>query len=402
MTEQAISPQEKIPFARTCPFSPPAEYQRMLAEEPVARVRLLNNDEVWALTSYADVRAMFTDARFSSDNRHPGYPTFTPEKPTEQPVRTIVNLDAPEHNEARRRVIGEYTAKRIKDLRPQVQLIVDKHLDALLDGPKPVDLVAALAVPVPALVMCEQLGVPLDDHQFFLSINTKLVSIASSESERDEAFSALGGYLWALIEKKENNPGDDLLSRQIAKNRECGDYDRMSLLGLAFLLLVAGHENLVGMIALGTALLLQHPEQRARFTADPSLTPGMVEEMLRYFTVADLAAVRVATEDVKIGSKIIRAGEGVVALINAANHDPDVFPEPNEFDINRRPSHPHLALGFGPHLCLGQSLARMELEVVFDTLFARIPGLKLAVPVEELKFKGEEGTYGLYELPVSW
>ncbi|MEU1128185.1 cytochrome P450 [Streptomyces sp. NPDC005899] len=401
MTENTAATQGTVPFARECPFSPPPAYARIREEEPVCRVELPNKETAWALTSYADVRAMLGDTRFSSDNRHPNYPSFSLEKPTEQPIQTMINLDAPAHNEARRKVISEYTAKRIKELRPQVQRIVDARLDSILAGPRPADLVAELAVPVPALVMCEQLGVPLSEHQFFLSNSVKLVSITASETERDEAFGSLAGYLMNLIATKEEEPGDDLLSRQIAKNRESGDYDRMSLMGLAFLLLIAGHETSANTISLGTALLLRHPEQMERVRADPSLTPAMVEEVLRYFTVSELAMVRVATEDVEIGGRVIRAGEGVLGLGNAANHDPSVFPDPDTFDIDR-PARNHLAFGHGPHQCLGQSLARLEFQVVFDSLLARLPGLKLAVPFDELRFKGEEGVYGLHELPVSW
>jgi cytochrome P450 len=159
---------------------------------------------------------------------------------------------------------------------------------------------------------------------------------------------------------------------------------------------------MTSMISLGAMLLLRHPEVRARILADPSLTPGMVEEMLRYFTIAELTMTRVATEDVEIGGQLIRAGEGLVALTNAANHDPEVFPDPDTFDIDR-PARSHLAFGFGPHQCLGQSLARLEFQIVFDTLFARIPSLELAVPFEELKYKSDdEGVFGLVELPVTW
>lgn len=400
MTENT-TPQGTIPFARDCPFSPPPEYARIREEEPVCRVELPNKDTVWALTSYADVRAMLGDTRFSSDNWHPNYPGFSLEKPTEQPIQTMINLDAPAHNEARRTVISEYTAKRIKELRPQVQRIVDERLDSILAGSRPADLVAELAVPVPALVMCEQLGVPLADHQFFLSNSVRLVSITATEAERDEAFGSLAGYLMNLIATKEDEPGDDLLSRQIAKNRENDGYDRMSLMGLAFLLLIAGHETSANTIALGTALLLRHPDQMDRVRADPALTSAMVEEVLRYFTVSELAMVRVATEDVEMGGRLIRAGEGVVGLGNAANHDPSVFPDPDTFDIDRAARN-HLAFGHGAHQCLGQSLARLEFQIVFDSLLSRLPGLKLAVPFDELRFKGGEGVYGLHELPVSW
>ncbi|MEU3528233.1 cytochrome P450 [Streptomyces sp. NPDC038707] len=402
MSEHAAPADRTLPIPRTCPFSPPARYAELREKEPVARFRLPNKDEAWVLTRYADIRAILADPRFSSDVRLPGYPFFTPERPSEQPIQLLIHMDPPTHNEARRKVISEYTAKRTRDLRPRVERIVAERLDALLRGPRPVDLVAEFAVPVPALVMFEQLGIPRADHQWFLSTNSLLISGLTSESERDEAFGALSGYLMDLIGKKETDPGDDLLSRQIAKNKESGDYDRTWLTGLALLLFIGGSENMTSMISLGAMMLLRHPEVRARITADPSLTPQAVEEMLRYFTIAELTMTRVATEDIEVGGRLIRAGEGVVALTNAADRDPEAFPEPDVFDIDR-PARGHLAFGFGPHQCLGQSLARLEFQVVFDALCARLPGMELAVPFDELRYKSDdEGVFGLVELPVTW
>ena len=402
MTDQAAPADRTLPIPRTCPFSPPAQYAELREKEPVSRFRLPNSDEAWALTSYADIRAVLADTRFSSDVRLPGYPFFTPERPSEQPIQLLIHMDPPTHNEARRKVISEYTAKRTRDLRPRVQRIVDERLEALRRGPRPVDLVAEFSVPVPALVMFEQLGIPHGDHEWFLSNNSRMISGRTPEDERDEAFGALCEYLMNLIEKKEGEPGDDLLSRQIAKNKESGNYDRTWLTGLALLLFIGGSENMASMISLGAMTLLQHPDQRARIGADPSLTPQAVEELLRYFTIAELTMTRVATEDVEIAGKLIRAGEGLVALTNAANHDPEAFPEPDVFDIDR-PARSHLAFGFGPHQCLGQSLARLEFQIVFDSLFARIPGMRLAVPFEELTYKSDdEGVFGLVELPVTW
>ncbi|MEU9568237.1 cytochrome P450 [Streptomyces sp. NPDC048161] len=407
MTEQSApdraAPADRtLPIPRVCPFSPPPEYAELREKEPVSKLHLPNKDEAWVLTRYEDVRAVLTDPRFSSDVRLPGYPFFTPERPNEQPIQLLIHMDPPTHGEARRKVISEYTAKRTRDLRPRIQRIVDERLDAILRGPRPVDLVAEFAVPVPALVMFEQLGIPRADHAWFLSTNSLLISGLTSESDRDEAFGALSGYLMDLIEKKEAEPGDDLLSRQIAKNKESGTYDRTWLTGLALLLFIGGSENMTGMISLGTMALLRHPEQRARIAADPSLTPQAVEEMLRCFTIAELTMTRVATEDVEVGGKVIHAGEGLVALTNAADHDPAAFPDPDVFDIDR-PARSHLAFGFGAHQCLGQSLARLEFQVIFDSLCARLPGMELAVPFGELKYKSDdEGVFGLVELPVTW
>ncbi|WP_431042221.1 cytochrome P450 [Streptomyces sp. P1-3] len=401
MTEQTAPAEETIPFRRECPFSAPSSYMKMLADDPVSKVRMPNGDHIWAVTRYEDVRAVLTDKRFSSDNTQPGYPVFTVERPAEQPTRTMINLDGEEHAESRRDVMAEYTVKRVKDLRPQIQQIVDERIDALLAGPRPVDLVQEFAIQIPALVMSKQLGVPMDETDFFLSQAAPLVDVKTSETDRAQHMGQLAGYLMNLIAQKEENPGDDLLSRQIAKGRENGTYNQEALVYMAFLLLVAGHDTSTSMISLGTLALLQHPEELAKVTADPAKAPAMVEELLRMFTVGELAGARVATEDVEIGGKVIRAGEGLLALSNAGNHDPEVYPEPEKFDIDR-PARSHLAFGHGAHQCIGQSLARLELEIVYTTLFSRIPGLKLAVPFDELKFKDYSPGYGLEELPVTW
>jgi len=207
-------------------------------------------------------------------------------------------------------------------------------------------------------------------------------------------------YLSGLVSAKETAPTDDLLGRQIVKKREEGDYDHDDLVTMAFLLLVAGHETTANMISLGTVAFLENPETLAAVKADPGKTLGAVEELLRYTTIAEPLA-RVAIEDAEIAGVTVRAGEGVLALGSAANFDDAAFPGPEQFDIDRGGRH-HIAFGFGAHQCLGQNLARMELQIAFDTLFRRIPTLRLAAPVDQLPFKHDSGVFGLYCLPVSW
>lgn len=209
-------------------------------------------------------------------------------------------------------------------------------------------------------------------------------------------------YLHKLVVDKEQHPTDDLLGRQILKQREEGGVARDDLVGLAFLLLIAGHETTANMISLSTLVLLQNPEKLATIRQDPGKTLGAVEELLRYFTIAEFAIGRVAMQDVEIGGVLIRAGEGVLGLANTANRDPEVFENADELDLERGGARNHLAFGFGPHQCLGQNLARLELQIVIDTLFRRIPGLRPAVPVEELSFKDDATVYGIREFPVTW
>ncbi|AGM03470.1 cytochrome P450 [Amycolatopsis keratiniphila] len=394
-----------LPLARKCPFSPPPEYERLRRESPVSRVGLPSGQTAWALTRLEDIREMLSSPHFSSDRQSPSFPLMVARqiRREDKPFRpSLIAMDPPEHSKARRDVVGEFTVKRMKALQPRIQQIVDEHIDAMLAGPKPADLVQALSLPVPSLVICELLGVPYSDHEFFQSCSSRMLSREVTAEERMTAFESLENYLDELVTKKEANATeDDLLGRQILKQRETGEADHGELVGLAFLLLIAGHETTANMISLGTATLLENPDQLAKIKADPGKTLAAIEELLRVFTIAETATSRFATADVEIGGTLIRAGEGVVGLSNAGNHDPEGFENPDAFDIERGARH-HVAFGFGVHQCLGQNLARLELQIVFDTLFRRVPGIRIAVPVDELPFKHDSTIYGLHALPVTW
>ncbi len=391
----------EFPMTRTCPFAPPPAYAEIREEEPVTRVGLPGGKQAWVVSRHEDVRTVLNDRRFSADRQHPDFPQLVPGFRRPDDERTMITMDAPEHGPARKAVLGEFTVRRMEALRPRIQEIVDQQLDVLLAGPKPGDLVETLSLPVPSLVICEMLGVPYADHDFFQTHTAKLIKRSTPPEERRAAVDAVRSYLSDLIAEKEQNPPDDLLGRQIVKLREEGTYRRASLAATGFLLLVAGHETTANMISLGTVALLENPDQLALVENDPGKTLDAVEELLRYFTIVDAATARLCVEDAEVGGQLIRAGEGVLALGYAANRDPGAFPDPDELDIERGARH-HVAFGFGPHQCLGQNLARMELQIVFDTLFRRIPDLKLAAPVDDLPFKDDAAIYGLYRLPVTW
>ncbi|UQA58522.1 cytochrome P450 [Polyangium aurulentum] len=391
-----------LPIIRTCPYAPPAEHRRLREESPLAKVKLPTGATAWVATRHEDIRTILSDPRFSSSRRHPGFPRLREEPPPDNTLKPmLIELDQPEHAAVRRTVIGEFTVKRTNALGPRIQQIVDENIDAMLAGPRPVDLVQAFSLPVPSLVICEILGVPYADHEFFQLHSSKIISHKTTPVEVMQSVTALMTYLHKLVYAKEQSPTDDLLGRQIQKQREEGNFDREGLVSLAFLLLIAGHETTANMISLSTLVLLQNPEKLAAIQQDPTKTLGAVEELLRYFTIAESALGRVAKEDVEIGGVLIRAGEGVLALANTANRDPEVFENADDLDIERGARN-HLAFGFGPHQCLGQNLARLELQIVLDTLFRRIPGLRPAVPVEELSFKDDATVYGVREFPVTW
>ena len=402
-----VDTEDVFPGLRSCPFAAPEQYGR-IRENGIAKVPLWNGNEqqVWWVSRHQDARAILNDRRFSSDRRKENFPIFNDDPDTRERFRkqppSMIGLDGAEHAAARRAVIGEFTVKRIAAMQPRIQEIVDAQIDRMLASEhKPVDLVRELSLTVPSIVICEMLGVPYADHDYFQHRTSRLIRRSTPPEDRQRAFDELRGYLDELITRKESSPGDDLFSRQIARQRTEGALDHEALVSMAFLLLAAGHETTANMISLGVVGLLNHPDQLAAIKADPSRTPLAVEEMLRYFSIVETATARVAIEDVRIGDTDIRADEGIIVSGLSANWDPEVFENPAEFDIERGARH-HIAFGYGPHQCLGQNLARIELQIAFDTLFRRVPSLRLAVPVDEVPFKTDAVIYGAHELPVTW
>ncbi|WP_431915967.1 cytochrome P450 [Micromonospora wenchangensis] len=394
-----------FPMPRTCPFAPAPEYVGLRAEAPVSRVRVPDGQLAWLVTRYADVRRLLTDPRVSADRFHPNLPLTEPVTPqTRRNIaavgRSLIGLDQPEHGPQRRMLIGDFTLRRAQEMRPHIQRTVDECIDTILAGPKPVDLVAALALPVPASMITKLLGMPYEDRDLIVrSADAQLRRTVSAE-QRQQTSSELRAYVDRLVTAKEAEPTDDLLGRLVVQNRETPLFDHDMLVGLAMLLLVAGFETTASMISLGVAGLLENPDQLAAVTGDPTAMGLAVEELLRYFTVVD-ALPRVATADIEVGGVTVRAGDGLLLSFASANWDTDVFTDAEVLDVRRGARH-HMAFGYGIHQCIGQNLARAELEIVFRTLFARIPGLRLAEELDGLPFRKESNIYGLDRLPVTW
>lgn len=396
----------EFPVERGCPFAAPAEYGQLREQAPISKVRMGGGSEAWWVSAHREGRTILADRRFSSDRRKENFPFPNGDAATRERFRnqppSLIGMDGDEHSVARRALISEFTVKRLATLRPRIQQIVDHFIDQMLaTEQRPVDLVQALSLPVPSMVICEMLGVPYADHDFFQDHTAALVRRSETPEVKQHAIEELRAYLGELIERKITEPGDDLFSRQVAKRQADGTFDHGAMVSLAFLLLLAGHETTANMISLGVVGLLDHPDQLAMLTAEPDRTPLAIEELLRYFTIVETATSRVATEDVLIGGVTIKAGDGIVVSGLGADWDPAVFANPDRLDIQRGARH-HIAFGFGPHQCLGQNLARLELQIVFDTLFRRIPTLRLAVPVDDVPFKTDAGIYGVWELPVTW
>jgi cytochrome P450 len=405
-TSPDAGPNSTFPVLRGCPLDAPEEYGQMREQGPLVKVTTIAGQQVWWATNHGTARAILADTRFSSDRTRDGYPLFFADEKVRETIRqqprpVMIGMDGADHSRTRRSAIGEFTVKRLAALRPRIQEIVEEFVDGMLASEdRPVDLVQALSLPVPSLVICELLGVPYADHDFFQQRSGALLSRSTGPEQRQLLIGELRDYLGRLIDAKTAEPADDMLSRLIAKQRETGELDREELVSMGFILLIAGHETTANMISLGTIGFLENPEQLAAIKADPAKIPMAVEEMLRYFSIAD-TVTRVAAQDVEIDGVTVRAGEGVIASTMAANRDSGTFADADKLDIERGARH-HVAFGYGPHQCLGQNLARQELEIVFETLFRRIPNLKLAASLDDIPFKNDALIYGVYQLPVTW
>jgi pentalenic acid synthase len=389
-----------FPMERTCPFAPPAEYRRMRASAPLVRANLPNGAPVWAVTRYAEARQVLGNPLISSNTGRPERPRGPDDDRPDDGF--FIDMDPPEHGRYRRLLISELGARPVAAMRPRIQRIVDTAINDMLSTGSPADLVESFARPVPAQVVCELLGVPPGDREFFESQLRMLAVMNSNPQQAPAASRNVRDYLRELIRRAEREPQDGLLGRLAARHLPTGELTPDALINIGFLLLLAGYESAANMISLGTLTLLENPAQLAALRADPSLLPAATEELLRFHSVQDWVSFdRVAADDLEIGGVQVRAGDRLTVLASSANRDERAFENPDEFDI-RRSAHHHLAFGHGVHQCIGHNLARSELEIAYGTLMTRIPTLRTAVPLDELPFAYDAGLFGLHAMPVAW
>ncbi|MFF1344266.1 cytochrome P450 [Streptomyces sp. NPDC058290] len=395
MSETVAFPQD-----RTCPYHPPAAYQPLREGRPLSRVTLFDGRSVWVVTGHAEARALLCDGRLSADRQNEAFPAPTKRFKGLQNRRTaLLGVDDPVHNTQRRMLIPSFTLKRTAALRPAIRQTVDRLIDDMIARGPEAELVSSFALPVPSMVICALLGVPYEDHEFFEAQSRRLLR-GPELADVEDARSQINGYLADLIEHKRTHRGDGLLDELVERRLETGETDIDELVSLAAILLIAGHETTANMISLGTFTLLRHPEQLAELRADPSLISVAVEELMRFLSIAD-GMLRVATEDIEIGGVTVRADDGVIFSTSVINRDAAVFEEPDALDWHR-PARHHVGFGFGVHQCLGQNLARAEMEIALGTLFARLPGLRLAAEPDRIPFRPGDTIQGMVELPVAW
>jgi pentalenolactone synthase len=392
------------------PFAPgknvmdvPPVFRQLLADRKITKVRTTAGDVAWIATRYEDVRTLFADPRLGRS--HP-----EPEKAAKISASVVLGgasgnyeTEREDHTRMRRVLTPAFSARRMNLLRPRVRGIVADLLDRLAAGPNPANLHEQLSFPLPVLVICELLGVPVEDQEKFRAWSVdmgNLVDAPLAQAAMGEFFT----YMKDLVERKRSDLGEDVISDLITAEDEWKMVPD-EIAGLSVGLLFAGHETTMGRIDMGTVLLLSNPEQAAKLREDPSLLPSAVEEILRIGNTGGGGSgglVRYAREDVEISGITIRAGEAVLLSATTANHDGTAFDDPDTFDITRKSANQHLTFAHGAHFCIGASLARIELQEVFSVLLNRFPTLRLAVPVEDLQMRKAALTGGLMGLPVTW
>jgi cytochrome P450 len=383
------------------PLDPPPVYSGLREEGPITRVSFWEGrGRAWLVTRYEDARAVLSSTSFTTDPDR-GSP-FALAEGLERASRGVLGMyDDPDHSIMRQALTRQFVIKRIDALRPGIQRRTDELLAAMTERSMPVDLVEHFALPLPSLVICDLLGVPYDKHDFFQEQAKILADTKTTGEENRLARARLSAFTLELLAVKRDAPGDDVISHLAAKVDE-GVMTEQEAADLSAFLLFAGHATTANMIALGALALLRHPDQIARVLGEPAEVANAVEELLRYVSVVQVGLMRAAVEDVIIGDVTIRAGEAVLIQANVANRDPERFADPDQLDLQRANARQHLTFGYGIHQCLGQALARAELQIVLPALFRRLPNLQVAVPMEEIAFERTTTVYGTRELLVTW
>ena len=383
---------------------PYSVHARLRAQRPVTPVVMPGGPGAWLITGYAEARAALADSRLS---KH--MPGWHPEPGSIFAALDLhmLNSDPPDHARLRKLVNKAFTARRVERLRPRITAITAglledmsaRGVEGAQRGRLEVDLLASFAFPLPITVICELLGVPAGDRDDFRTWSATIVANAAAPEVFQAHATAMIRYFTALLAAKRRQPADDLLSALIAARDEADSLSENELVSMAFLLLVAGHETTVNLIASGVLALLLNPAELARLRTEPALIGSAVEELLRYVNPVNHTTFRCAAEPVEIGGVRISRGDPVLVALSGANRDPARFGDPDRLDLGRDGSG-HLAFGHGIHYCLGAPLARLEAEIAISGLVARFGSISLAVPAASLRWRPSTLIHGLESLPV--
>lgn len=389
----------------TAPLDPPPSHTQLRTSERLPRVAIYDGRlQPYLVTRYEDARTVLGSDAFSTDpSPRPGMPEFPSwrEGQPQGPRGFFKSHDEPVHSMMRKALTREFMVKRINALRPRIESLTTQLLDELTAKGSPADLVEQFALPLPSLVICDLLGVPYEDHDFFQGHAKVFVDIAATPEQVVEAQKELGAYLGGLVERKRAEPGDDIVTR-LAEQVDSGAITARDAADLAAFLLFAGHETTANMISLSVVALLHHPDQIPTLLAGPKEAVNATEELLRYLTIVHGGVRRYTVTETEIAGVTLQPGDGVIVPLGLANRDPEMFGDPDHLDLSRANARQHVAFSYGIHQCLGQPLARAEMQIVLPEIFRRLPDLRITTPLEEIDFKQNTFVYGLNSLSVTW
>ncbi len=394
-------------FSPAAKANPYPAFSLVRTQDPVHRLETEGEQGAWLITRYEDALTILKDQRFIKDFRK----LMTPEQleQSQGNLHSMANMhmlsfDQPDHTRLRALVNLSFTPRLVEQWRERIQTITDELIDAMqAQDATEIDLIDAFAFPLPIMVITEMLGVPSEDSLKFRAWSNALLDVGGDPATFERVQGQMiefAMYLQNLIGIKREQSTDDLIGRLIHTEADGDKLDEMELMGMIFLLLVAGHETTVNLLANGMLALLQHPDQRRLLQEDPTLIKVAIEEFLRFHSPVAVSTNRWASEDLEFGGKQIRRGDSVILSLAAANHDPAEFAEPDELDLTRKENR-HLAFGMGIHYCLGAPLARMEGQIAINTLLRRLPNMRLAVEPEKLVWRPSMLLLGLSKLPVT-
>ncbi|MEU7617544.1 cytochrome P450 [Micromonospora rifamycinica] len=390
----------EVPWARTDKFDPPAIFDELREQRPLARMRYPDGHVGWIVSSYELVREVLSDPRFSHSCEVGHFPVTHQGQviPTHPLIPGMfIHMDPPEHTRYRRLLTGEFTVRRTNRLTPHVQAVAAEQIEVMRAHGAPADLVKTFAQPLVLRVLSELVGLPYEERERYLNAVILLHDAEADPAVAAAAYAEAGAFFDEVVERRRRQPREDLISTLVADPELTGEEVR----NIITLLLFAGYETTESALAVGVFALLHHREQLALLRAEPQRLDATIEELLRYLTVNQYHTYRTALEDLKLHGELIRKGDTVTVSLPAANRDPAKFSCPAKLDIDRETSG-HVAFGFGIHQCLGQNLARVELRTGLSALLAAFPDLSLAIPADEVPLRLQGSVFAVQHLPVRW
>ncbi|MFI5623344.1 cytochrome P450 [Nocardioides sp. NPDC051685] len=389
-----------FPQLREDPMRPPPEYEIWREQDAVVKAQLHSDQRAWVVVRHEAAREALLHPDISVDAEHPHFPKVRKGITSRANDTMLRHMDPPIHGKYRRMLARQFTAKRVAELRPELERILTETIDAILATGGPVDLHHEVSLVIPTRVICALLGV---DYRYSADVQ-RLASVTASAASSPEELAAAAGELYGILDRiiteQESEPREGLIGRLVTEHLANGEIEHRQILGQVFMIIIAGHETTANTISMGMLQLFAQQDIRDRVAASPDLIPGMVEDMIRMHSLVDGTLSRVAKADMVIGGQEIKNGEGVIVNISAPNFDPRFWDRPYELNLDRN-SRDHLSFGAGPHMCVGQNLAREELYLAFHQLLTRIPTLRLAED-DAVEMHNDGFIYGVRRLMVDW